>query len=150
MSEATLKGLSSLLRWREFRESGTASEYRQARADTARAQDALAKAQKSLDYLQARRGDLLRGERLDIAIIELLAQLETNTADVLDEHCLTVEAAQVHEMQCRSTHLEARAQTRAVQARHGRVLVAEQERTDKLTFDRMADLLASARRLSGD
>lgn len=146
MSGSGRKGLATLLRWREFQESGAANHYRQCHAATVRCREAADRAESEVRRILERRDRMLASSELDITGLQWVAQFEEVARSVVSERQAALAEAEDTRDGARDAHVEARARTRVVDARRQRAVREEHERAEKVSFDRMADLLAARRR----
>lgn len=138
--------IATLVRWRGFQESCAADAYRRCATETDASKGALAEAQARLDDVRDRRLALLETDELDMARLQVVAQIEEIVDTKAAEQKKHFEAAQERQDRARSEHVGSRAQSRVAESRHGRVKAHAQEREEKIQFDRMADLHAASRR----
>lgn len=142
--------LATLLRWREFEEQGAANRYQQRTVEVVRSQERRAQAHEALAQVQRRIEQAMAGEHLDLAALQLANRFEERAWQAVDDRQADLETACTAQAEAQGVHVQARARSRVVASRHQRACARESERLDKLAFDRMADLLASARGTSRD
>lgn len=144
MKEDGCEAVSSLVRWRAFREA-LAERDRDAAAAAVRAaercrDDAVAAA----EAIARRRESVLTATNLDLALLEAVAAFETRA---LDDAAACADAfaerTRAHAL-ARDAQLRARADVRVAESRHGRLLAEAADREEKRMFDRMASLIAVA------
>lgn len=145
MSDTVAKGLATLLRWREFQESGAANHYRRCSAATGRCEDEVQRAESEVLHVLERRNQMLATSELDIAGLQWVARFEDIARSVVAERQASLAEAEQAQAEARAAHVAARARTRVVDARHARIAQGERERAEKVSFDRMADLIAVRR-----
>lgn len=148
MNRSPSAAIATLVRWREFGESLASNAYRQRSVEAGKAQQDLDGAKATVDEVQRHLSTLLDAPHLDLARLQVAAQIEDIAWLEMSARTAELEAARAGQSTAQAAHVAARARTRVATARHDRIAATERDRLEKTMFDRMADLRASARRKS--
>lgn len=142
MSDTALSAVSTLLRWRAFREAlaerdriAVAAELREAvaRRDEARSIAA---------GVARHREALLSAPDLDLGLLQRVAACEMRALDDVSDRLDALNACERRHEDARASHLRARADVRVAETRHARLSAAAADLEEKRMFDRMASLVA--------
>jgi hypothetical protein len=147
MSGRKLPALGALIRWRDLAETRATDAFRSSNDEVRRARqqsDSDSARGKAMD-IQRRRGEMLSAASIDPARLQYAADIEDRAWSVAWAHRAELDAAEQARHAAQAAYVDARAQTRVVEARHARLSAIECDRQEKATFDRMADLYAATR-----
>jgi hypothetical protein len=145
MSGRKLPALGALIRWRDLAETRAADAFRSSNDEVRRAREHSDSARGKAMDIQRRRGEMLVAACIDITQLQYAADIEERAwSDALAQRAELQAAEQAREA-AQAVYVDARAQTRVVEARHERLSAIECDRQEKATFDRMADLYAATR-----
>lgn len=149
MKSGPLTALSALIRWRNLGEVIASNHYRKQSEEMAKADIALKAAQVTAQNLRVQRSKVLGDRFLDLTKIGMVAQMEQEALQHVDQANDDLATAMVTLDQAREGYVSSRANSRVAEERHGRVL-AEHRRQDEIGLsDRMAELVVAHSRRPG-
>ncbi|RMH94061.1 hypothetical protein EBB59_02540 [Lysobacter pythonis] len=134
------RGLSTLLRWREFQASVAESLFHRESAGLADARSEFESKSQALILLQEKRLQLHEKGRLDIAVLEQIALIEQSAADLRAEARARFHSAEASTASALSRHVEARAASRVVNQRKVRIDGELRQFNEKRLSDQMSDM----------
>lgn len=144
MKEDGIAAVSSLVRWRAFREALAERDRDAAAAAVRAAAQSRDEAQAAAEAMGRRRESMLTAPNLDLALLQAVAAFETVALD--DAAACTdalAERTREHAL-ARDAQMHARGDVRVAKSRHGRLLAEAADHEEKRMFDRMASLIAAA------
>ena len=145
MSGRKLPALGALIRWRDLAETRAADAFRSSNDEVRRARQESDSARGKAMDIQRRRGEMLSATSIDPTRLQYAADIEERAWSAALAHRAGLEAAEQARDAAQAAYVDARAQTRVVEARHERLSAIECDRQEKASFDRMADLYAATR-----
>lgn len=150
MSDTALVAVSTLLRWRAFREAlaerdriAVAAELHEAGARRDEAQSVAA-------GVARHREALLSAPNVDLGLLQRVAACETRALDDVRDRLDALAACEQRHDDARAAHLRARADVRVAETRHARLSAEAADLEEKRMFDRMASLVAAGGGVQAD
>jgi len=145
VSGRNLTALAALVRWREFAETRASDVFRRSNQAAESARSECMDAQGKVDAIQQARLRALQAASIDLARLQLVAQVEDVAQAVVRKRQRELDIAQDARQEAQNAYVEARAQTRVADSRNERLAQQRHEHEEKLMFDRMADLYTQSR-----
>jgi len=136
--------VSSLVRWRAFREALAARDRDAAAAAVRAAETRRDAAEDAAAVIARRRETVLSAPHLDLSLLQAVATFETRAFDDLTA-CSEALAERVRtHADARDAQRRARADVRVAESRRDRLLAEAADGEEKRLFDRMASLMSAA------
>ncbi len=144
MKEDGIAAVSSLVRWRAFREALAERDRDAAAAAVRVAAQSRDDAEVAAEVIARRREGVLTAPNFDLALLQAVSAFETRALDdVAARTDALAERAREYAL-ARDAQVRARADVRVAESRHGRLLAEAADRDEKRMFDRMASLIVAA------
>lgn len=143
MSDTALAAVSTLLRWRAFREALAERDRIAVAAELHEAGDRRDEAQSVAAGVARHREALLSAPNVDLGLLQRVAACETRALDDVRDRLDALVACEQRHDDVRAAHLRARADVRVAETRHARLSAEAADLEEKRMFDRMASLVAA-------